>query len=47
MFRVLAGLAAAAGVFAASAAEAGTPAPLAAFGELPTIEQIAISPDGK
>ena len=47
MFRVLAGLASAAGVFAASAAEAGTPAPLAAFGELPTIEQIAISPDGK
>ena len=46
MFRVLAGLAAgAASVLATGAAAA--PAPLAAYGELPTIEQIAISPDGK
>ncbi len=44
MLRVWAGLAAvAAALFATSAAAA----PLAAYGELPTIEQIAISPDGK
>jgi dipeptidyl aminopeptidase/acylaminoacyl peptidase len=41
MFRAWAGLAAAAFATGASAA------PLAAYGELPTIEQIAISPDGK